>query len=137
MRRYLTITSLTSLLVVAVTILAAVTPARAATPPQSAFFSTAALESYSTYQMSGDGDLWPSCWADDDNLYAANGDGTAFTSSPTRYDMAVSRIGAPRPTSLEQRWLRTWGRTTAAPATIVSQRAWFAWAMRCISPFRT
>lgn len=75
MRRYFTITGLTSLFVVAVTILAAVTPARATTPPQSAFFSTAALESYSTYQMSGDGDLWPSCWADDDNLYAANGDG--------------------------------------------------------------
>jgi len=31
-----------------------------------------------TYQMTGNGDLWPSCWAEDDNLYAANGDGKGF-----------------------------------------------------------
>jgi len=62
------------------------------TPPQSTFFSTAAEEAYSTYQMPGDGDLWPSCWADDGNLYAANGDGVAFTGESTRFDMAVSQI---------------------------------------------
>jgi len=64
------------------------------TPPQSSFFATAAEESYSTYQMSGDGDLWPSCWADDGNLYSANGDGKNFTN--TFYAMAVGKItGAP------------------------------------------
>src|SRR5690242_19983452 len=42
------------------------------TPAQSTFFATAAEESYSTYQAHADGDLWPSCWADDGNLYAAN-----------------------------------------------------------------
>jgi hypothetical protein len=61
-------------------------------PAQSAFFATAAEEAYSTYQMPSDGDLWPSCWADDDNLYTANGDGKAFTNNPTRFDMAVSVI---------------------------------------------
>ena len=61
-------------------------------PPQSTFFSTAAEEAFSTYQLPGDGDLWPTCWADDDNLYTANGDGTAFTSAKDRYDMAVSVI---------------------------------------------
>lgn len=61
-------------------------------PTPSRFFSTAAEESFSTYQMSGDGDLWPSCWADDGNLYTANGDGGAFTRSGFRFDMAVSRI---------------------------------------------
>ena len=66
-------------------------------PPQSTFFSTAAEEAYSTYQLPGDGDLWPSCWADDDNLYAANGDGTAFTGAATRYDLAVSAIGGMPP----------------------------------------
>jgi hypothetical protein len=62
------------------------------TPPQSTFFATAAEESYSTYQLPGDGDLWPSCWSDDDNLYTANGDGVAFTHGKQLFDMAVSRI---------------------------------------------
>ncbi|MEO7021272.1 MAG: DUF4185 domain-containing protein, partial [Ktedonobacteraceae bacterium] len=65
--------------------------------PQSTFFATAQEESYSTYQLPGDGDLWPSCWADDDNLYAANGDGTAFTGAQNRFDMAVSRISGMPP----------------------------------------
>jgi hypothetical protein len=59
---------------------------------QSTFFSTAAEEAYSTYHLPGDGDLWPSCWADDDNLYTANGDGIAFNHAAKRYDMAVSSI---------------------------------------------
>jgi Domain of unknown function (DUF4185) len=58
----------------------------------STFFATAAEESFSTYQLYSDGDLWPSCWADDGNLYAVNGDGTAFTHATSRYDMAVSLI---------------------------------------------
>lgn len=66
-------------------------------PPQSTFFATAQEESYSTYQLPGDGDLWPSCWADDNNLYAANGDGTAFTGTQNRFDMAVSRISGMPP----------------------------------------
>lgn len=67
----------------------------AQTPPESDFFSTIAEERFSTYQMTGNGDLWPSCWAEDDNLYAANGDGKGFCKVYT--DMAVSRIsGAPR-----------------------------------------
>lgn len=64
----------------------------AVSPPASTFFSSVAEESFSTYQMNGDGDLWPSCWADDGNLYAANGDGSAFTRGGFRFDMAVSRI---------------------------------------------
>lgn len=71
--------------------------------PKSTFFSTAAEESYSTYQLPGDGDLWPSCWAADENLYTANGDGMAFDpyTEPLdfdkRYDMAVSRISGTPP----------------------------------------
>ena len=71
--------------------------AQTVTPPQSTFFSTAAEEAYSTYQLSGDGDLWPTCWSDDGNLYGANGDGTAFTGDTTRFDMAVSRIAGTPP----------------------------------------
>ncbi|MGH2479554.1 MAG: DUF4185 domain-containing protein [Ktedonobacteraceae bacterium] len=66
-------------------------------PPQSTFFATSQEESYSTYQLPGDGDLWPSCWADDDNVYAANGDGTAFSGGSNRFDMAVSRISGMPP----------------------------------------
>lgn len=41
-----------------------------------------------------DGDLWPSCWSDDDALYAANGDGAGFGS--TMSDIVMNRItGAP------------------------------------------
>jgi hypothetical protein len=37
-----------------------------------------------------DGDLWPSCWSDDDALYAANGDGAGFGSNMS--DIVVNRI---------------------------------------------
>lgn len=50
----------------------------------------------STLQSAGDGDLWPSCWSDDGNLYAANGDGKGFSLGGASSDVAVSRIaGAP------------------------------------------
>jgi hypothetical protein len=94
------LTALLSLLAAATTVFAGVPTAHAATPPNSTFFATAQEESYSTYQMHGDGDLWPSCWADDGNLYAANGDGTAFNpfqGYSSRPDMAVSRIAGMPP----------------------------------------
>jgi hypothetical protein len=69
-----------------------VRPQSSASNSGSTFFATAAEESFSTYQLESDGDLWPSCWADDDNLYTANGDGKAFTHAASRYDMAVSVI---------------------------------------------
>ena len=69
------------------------------TPPQSSFFSTIGEESYSTIQMSnGSGDLWPSCWADDGNLYTANGDGNGFSS--TFYAMAINKVAGASPSSL-------------------------------------
>ena len=65
----------------------------AQTPPQTTFFSTAAEEAYSTYQIpGGNGDLWPTCWADDDNLYTASGDGTAFYRGGQSHPLVVSRI---------------------------------------------
>ena len=73
-------------------------------PPHSTFFATAREEAYSTYQLPGDGDLWPACWADDDQLYTANGDGLAFTPAAyqpfeydDRFDMAVCRISGTPP----------------------------------------
>ncbi|MFB8146352.1 hypothetical protein ACFC1W_06380 [Microbacterium sp. NPDC056003] len=41
-----------------------------------------------------DGDLWPSCWSDDDALYTANGDGAGFGNE--FFDIAVNRVtGSP------------------------------------------
>jgi hypothetical protein len=37
-----------------------------------------------------DGDLWPSCWGDDDAIYAAHGDGMGFGTE--FFDAAVNRI---------------------------------------------
>lgn len=70
------------------------------------FFAGALEEDYSTYQMPGDGDLWPTCWAEDDNLYTANGDGAAFSGSSVRPDMVVSRISG-RPPGLQGTSLAT------------------------------
>lgn len=67
------------------------------TPVPSTFFATAKEEAYSTYQLPGDGDLWPSCWSNDDNMYTANGDGSAFSPDQDRSDMPVSRISGMLP----------------------------------------
>jgi hypothetical protein len=64
-------------------------------PEPSRYLGTFAEESYSTYQLPGNGDLWPSCWSNDDNLYAANGDGTGF--SNTFAAMRVARISGMPP----------------------------------------
>ena len=65
------------------------------TPPESTFFSTVAEERFSTYQLKSNGDLWPTCWAADDNVYTANGDGKGF--GTVYSDILVSRItGLPR-----------------------------------------
>src|SRR5947209_2999375 len=72
--------------------------AGAQTPAQTTFFSTAAEEAYSTLQIAnGDGDLWPSCWADDDNLYTASGDGTGLSKGGGSHPMTVGKIAGMPP----------------------------------------
>jgi hypothetical protein len=66
------------------------TQARAATPP-STFFSTAFVEYASSCSTASDGDLWANCWADDGNIYAANGDGTGFGTTDSS-DVVVNQI---------------------------------------------
>ncbi|SFB11848.1 hypothetical protein SAMN04488072_107128 [Lentibacillus halodurans] len=72
-------------------------------PENSTFFSTAYIEESDSYNTESQGDLWASCWSDDDNLYAANGDGDGFTVNPPNEpnippahenlnDIAVSKI---------------------------------------------
>ncbi len=49
---------------------------------KSKFFKTAIIEESYTINTQSQGDLWASCWSDDDHLYAANGDGDGFTVEP-------------------------------------------------------
>ncbi len=58
----------------------------------SGFFATAQVPERSTYHSPSDGDLWPTCWAADDNLYGANGDGAGFSGHLARSDIALSVI---------------------------------------------
>jgi hypothetical protein len=70
--------------------------AAAGSPPASGFFSTVAVDPAATVgaPAAGDnrdhGDLWPNCWSDDDNVYAAYGDGTGFGSDFS--DIGVTKI---------------------------------------------
>lgn len=70
------------------------TPAVAALPdaPVSTAFSTVAIEEHETIPTPSDGDLWPSCWSNDDNLYTANGDGKGFSTDGPFADVAVSQV---------------------------------------------
>jgi len=53
-----------------------------------------------------DGDLWPSCWSDDDALYTANGDGDGFGSEFS--DIVMNRVtGTPASDDLEGEALAT------------------------------
>lgn len=66
----------------------------------STFFATAFVEQAGTYAAPGsDGDLWPTCWADDDFVYTANGDGRGFSDEPFK-DLVVSRIAGTPETGL-------------------------------------
>jgi hypothetical protein len=56
--------------------------AEAEGPEKSTFFSTSYIEESDSLNTESQGDLWASCWSDDDYLYAANGDGDGFTVTP-------------------------------------------------------
>ena len=75
-------------------VLTLLTPFANATSAQSTspFFASADIADSQTIVTKSIGDLWPSCWSDDDNLYAANGDGKGFDLSGTRGDVVVNRI---------------------------------------------
>jgi hypothetical protein len=57
----------------------------------STYIGTTTVESKGMPTKS-DGDLWPSCWAGNGNLYAANGDGKGFSLDQDFADIAVSEI---------------------------------------------
>jgi hypothetical protein len=74
--------------------------------PESAFFATAYTEYAGSHATDSTGDLWPSCWADDDNVYAANGDGQGFGTGPV-IDVVVNRITGTPETGLAGERLAT------------------------------
>lgn len=61
-------------------------------PLESKFFSTVYVEQTSSYDPPSDGDLWPSAWADDGFLYAANGDGKGFDLNSDWSDIVMNKI---------------------------------------------
>lgn len=78
-------------LVIVAALLVPSTPSAAAAPPESNFFSTVGVEERTTASTNSDGDLWPSCWSNDDNLYTAHGDGRGFTGT-TGFDVGINRV---------------------------------------------
>ena len=78
----------------------ATTPVTGVLIPESTFFSTVSVSYHADVSTSSDGDLWPSAWADDGNLYAANGDGRGFSSSGTSVDIVANRIAGLPPSGL-------------------------------------
>ncbi len=60
-------------------------------PETSTFFATAFVENAVSVGTDSDGDLWPTCWADDDALYSANGDGRGFGDEQSQ-DLVINRI---------------------------------------------
>ena len=64
--------------------------------PESTYFSTVSIDPGATVGAPaiGDnkehGDLWPSCWSNDDNVYGAYGDGLGF--GDTWHDIGAARI---------------------------------------------
>lgn len=60
--------------------------------PPSTWSGTVKMDPNERYGTESDGDLWPSCWADDGNPYAAWGDGKGFDLDGAFSDIGVARI---------------------------------------------
>ena len=60
--------------------------------PLSDWIAASSIESAPSVQTASDGDLWPSCWAKNDTLYTANGDGKGFDTTGAFSDIVVSQL---------------------------------------------
>ncbi|SDS65933.1 DUF4185 domain-containing protein [Microlunatus soli] len=69
-------------------------------PPGSTWAGTASIASANTTFTEADGDLWPSCWAKNDSIYAAWGDGAGFDLDSGFVDVGVARIDGDDPAAL-------------------------------------
>lgn len=61
-------------------------------PPPSTWAGTLDVAATNSYRTQSDGDLWPSCWASDDAVYTAWGDGRGFDPNGEWVDMGTARI---------------------------------------------
>ncbi|WP_170301563.1 DUF4185 domain-containing protein [Saccharopolyspora hirsuta] len=59
------------------------------------FFAAAFTDRAATISTGSTGDLWPTCWADDDFVYTANGDGQGFGDGPMAPIVANRIAGTP------------------------------------------
>lgn len=78
---------------------ATVSPANAAAattsvemPPPSSYVGTARIERGGSIITESTGDLWPSCWAANNNLYTANGDGRGFSVDVPGTDIVMNEV---------------------------------------------
>src|SRR5690606_18291166 len=62
------------------------------TPPPSTYVGTASIEPSNSIVTNSTGDLWPSCWAANDNLYTANGDGRGFSVGVPASDIVMNEV---------------------------------------------
>lgn len=70
-------------------------------PPESRWIGTASIASANTTFTKADGDLWPSCWAENNSIYSAWGDGKGFDLSSEFTDIGVARIRGSNPAKLK------------------------------------
>jgi hypothetical protein len=78
----------------------AATPVTGVLLPDSTFFGTASVSYHADVSTASDGDLWPSAWADDGNLYTANGDGRGFSANGSSVDIVGNRVSGLPPSGL-------------------------------------
>ena len=76
-------------------------------PPGSTWSGTADIASANTTFTRADGDLWPSCWARNNAIYAAWGDGAGFDLDSEFVDVGVARINGNNPAKLTGKNLAT------------------------------
>jgi hypothetical protein len=66
-----------------------------AAPPPSTWAATLKVPATNQHSSQSDGDLWPSCWAEDNAIYTAWGDGTGFDAEGRWVDLGTARITGP------------------------------------------
>ena len=76
-------------------------------PPGSTWVGTASIASANTTFTEADGDLWPSCWARNDSIYSAWGDGAGFDLDSGFVDVGVAQIDGDDPAALTGQNLAT------------------------------
>ena len=77
-------------------------------PPTSSWIGSFAEDARNTYSTASEGDLFPTCWASDDNLYTAWGDGVGFNPANTHdpgsddfVDIGAGKITGSDPANLD------------------------------------